>query len=81
MELWEQWAAMTPAQRERFLQGPALKPPPGVNPNLENPRNWTALCYGFILSWSIVSAISVILRLYSRLGLSRRYSLRIEDCE
>ncbi|KAK8109124.1 hypothetical protein PG984_014925 [Apiospora sp. TS-2023a] len=48
MEAREFWA-LPPAEREKLLDGPALEPPPGVEPNFDNPRTgtrWRSRCAG-----------------------------------
>lgn len=67
------------AQQEAILNGPALAPPPGVIPNLDNPPNSNTLALAVGISCICVSTIAVVLGTYSKLRLMK--NLHIEDCK
>lgn len=72
------FAALTPEEKQAFLNGPALAPPPGVVPNFTNPPNRLRLCVGVTVITITVSVIVVFLRLYTRIF--RVKKMRLEDC-
>ncbi|KAF2836640.1 hypothetical protein M501DRAFT_923261, partial [Patellaria atrata CBS 101060] len=49
------------------LNGPAMEPPPGVIPNLDNPPNKDAIGYGVFLTCICLSSILVAIRLYAKI--------------
>ncbi|KAH8732138.1 hypothetical protein GQ44DRAFT_735788 [Phaeosphaeriaceae sp. PMI808] len=69
--------SFTPAQQQKFLDGPALKPPLGVVPNFDNPPNGNALCYSVLLLSICVSTIVVLMRAWARISCAKKY--RVED--
>jgi hypothetical protein len=58
--------ALPLAQQQALLNGPALKPPPGIKSNFTDPPNLNEVGYGVIVSSAIICGSLVILRLYSR---------------
>ena len=68
----------TPTQIETLLNGPALPPPNGVEPNFENPSNLNTACYAIILSCLVATATVLCLRLYTRALIIRKVTL--DDC-
>jgi hypothetical protein len=71
------FAALTPAEKEYFLDSPALAPPPGVVPNFIDPPNKLPLCLGLTIATTTVSVIVVSLRLYTRIFCIKK--MRLED--
>lgn len=70
--------ASTGAAVEAKLNGPAMHPPPGVEPNFVDPPN---LEHIFILVLTLCvsfSAIAVFLRMYTKLFILRKVAF--EDC-
>ena len=70
---------LTPAQRQEALEGPALRPPLGILPNLVDPPNQNELGYGLLYSCAAICAIVVAVRLYAKLFRTKK--MDIEDCE
>ncbi|KAI0390774.1 hypothetical protein F5Y17DRAFT_443241 [Xylariaceae sp. FL0594] len=62
----ESFASLTPAQQEYILDGPALRPPPGVQPNFDHPPNMNHVIYPVIILGLVLSTIFMILRIYGR---------------
>ncbi|KAF2727281.1 hypothetical protein EJ04DRAFT_570519 [Polyplosphaeria fusca] len=73
----ELYGSLSPAQRAAFLEGPALAPPAGVLPNFEMPNNGNALCLGVTIPTTVIAALVVFLRLYSKISCAKK--LRVED--
>ena len=73
------FAALTPAQQVTLLEGPALTPPPGIRPNLDDPPNRNVLTYGVLFTCAGFAAIIVAVRLYAKAFCNRRVD--VEDCE
>ncbi|KAI4910494.1 uncharacterized protein J4E92_010422 [Alternaria infectoria] len=59
-----------------LLEGPALEPPLGASSNFDHPGGSHAIGYSVVLLGSIVAALAVLLRLWSRALLK---TFRIED--
>ena len=78
MEDLHRFPDLSPAEQQAILDGPALTPPQGGSPNLDNPtnRNGTAIAVSVVCLFLLV--LSVLIRTYSRLFLVRKW--RIEDC-
>jgi hypothetical protein len=74
----EAFDALTPAQKEQFLNGPALGPPPGVVPNFTDAPNRTALCFGITITCVVLVTFGAIIRLYTRIFCIKK--MRVEDC-
>jgi hypothetical protein len=70
--------ALPPAQIEQFLDGPALKPPPGVVSNFSDAPNRTALCVGITITCIVLVTLGAIIRLYTRIFCMKK--MRLEDC-
>lgn len=60
-----------------ILNGPALAPPPGINPNFDNPENLAHPELAVLQL--IVATLVVAMRLYTKLGILR--NMLAEDCE
>ena len=71
--------SLTPAQQIEFLNGPGLKPPPGIVPDFDDPPNRNALCYSILLLSICVSTIIVLLRTWAKIFCVRKF--RLEDCK
>lgn len=78
MESTESWA-LPPAEREKLLSGPALEPPPGVEPNFDNPPNGGAVAIAVCGTCLVVGSFFVFVRA-SGMGSSWR-KVYISDCE
>ena len=72
---------LSPEEKERFYQGPAMKPPPGAIVNLGNSPNRNSLGFGLLFTAAALSTLAVAVRVYSRLFTRRRIIMRLEDCE
>ena len=70
---------ITLAELEALLNGPAVKPPPGVLSNFDNPPNQdtVALTIGNLLI--IFASLAVLIRIYTRRVLLR--SVGCDDCK
>ena len=53
--------SLTATQRQAALEGPALRPPPGVTPMFLNPPNENNLGYGLLCSCAAVCAAVLII--------------------
>jgi hypothetical protein len=80
MDLSQKFAMMSPEQKKKFYQGPAMVAPPNVAYNLENPPNENALAIGLLTTCAFLSTLAVVVRFYPRLFMTKRISLRLEDC-
>ncbi|KAK8057211.1 hypothetical protein PG996_011148 [Apiospora saccharicola] len=60
MEAIEFWA-LPPAEREKLLEGPALEPPPGVEPNFDKPPNGNAVVIAVCGTCLVVGSFFVFL--------------------
>lgn len=67
-----------PGQLEQLLDGPAVTPPAGITPNLDNPPNIDIYYLTFSLCVSVAS-LAVITRIYTKHILIR--SVAYEDCK
>ncbi|KAI0509535.1 hypothetical protein F5B22DRAFT_648961 [Xylaria bambusicola] len=77
MDVILQFPHLTPAQQQAILNGPALIPPDGVEPNLENPSNNNALAIAVSVVGLTLVVISGIGRIYSRVFVVKK--LKVED--
>lgn len=55
--------------------GPALKPPPGSIPNLDNPPNRNDIAIGVITACACVATLCLFLRAYARMWLLRKVQI------
>lgn len=73
-------AALSPEEQatlmEALLEGPALKPPPGVISDFDNPGGRYGVGYGIVILGASLAMIAVALRLYSRFAIKK---INIED--
>lgn len=67
---------MNRSSTEAILNGPALAPPPGTEPNFDNPDNLAHPKLA-VLQLSIATLV-VAMRLYTKLGVLR--NILVEDC-
>lgn len=80
MDLAEQFAMLSPEEQRQFYQEPAMRPPSHIVSNFDNPPNQNALARGMLITAVVLSTISIIVRLYPRLFIGKRITLRLEDC-
>ncbi|KAI2473712.1 hypothetical protein F4781DRAFT_438336 [Annulohypoxylon bovei var. microspora] len=73
----ELWNSLTPEEREAYLDGPALEPPSGVQPNFINPPNHDGVMIGVVTMCLILATIVVFIRTYSKLFVEKKF--RLED--
>jgi hypothetical protein len=66
-------------EQMRIMNGPALPPPQGIVPNLDNPPNQNALGVVALTILFVFPVVSALLRAYSRVVLIK--IVRWEDCE
>ncbi|KAF4341573.1 60s ribosomal l36 [Fusarium beomiforme] len=67
--------ALSQQDIEALLATPALKPPPGVMPQFDNPPNENALAWGVTTFLMTVATLCLFLRLYGRTWLERKMYL------
>ena len=72
-------ASLPPVWQKAILEGPALQPPPGVQPDFFNPPNQNSLGYALIIMCAVVSTLMTGIRVYAKLTSLKR--LGIEDCK
>jgi hypothetical protein len=68
---------LPPEQQAVILAGPALKPPPGTTPNLENPPNQNEVGRAALIICLSAGSIATLLRVYSRAFIVK--FVRLED--
>lgn len=67
------------AAQEAILNGPALVPPAGVIPNLDNPPNRNALGLAITTVCLSVSTVAFVLAAYAKLRCLKK--VHLEDCK
>jgi hypothetical protein len=68
------------ALREKFLNGPALAPPPGVVAGFDQPRVLSqAALYGIAVMMFILATSTVAIRVYTKAFMVKKLS--IDDCK
>lgn len=70
---------LPPEVQEQIFNGPALAPPEGTIPNLADPPNRNGMAIAIAVICLLLGTIVGILRVFSRLCVSRK--LHLEDCE
>lgn len=70
---------ITQKQYEYMLHGPALLPPKGVKPNLENPQSLNAPAIAVASVALPLTTFVLALRLYTKVKILRH--INWEDCE
>lgn len=71
-------ASLSPEEIAFLWEGPALEPPPGIMPDFVNPGGIHGLAYGVVILGGTLAAVSVMLRVISRVVLREAF---IEDGE
>lgn len=74
----DQLHLLPPAQQEIILNGPALAPPPGVVPNMDNPPNGNGLCIAIITFLLLIATLAYAAAIYVKL--CRIKKLYLENC-
>jgi len=69
----------TPEQIQSLLMQPAGKPPAGVIPNFDNPRNLNVPVALILTLWITIPALATLMRIYTKVFLIK--SLAYEDCK
>ena len=70
---------LPPAEQERFLNSPALKPPGDIVSNLDNPENANAAAHAVLAICLVLSSSMLITRAYSRWIQLRK--VEVSDCK
>ncbi|KAK5988317.1 hypothetical protein PT974_12467 [Cladobotryum mycophilum] len=71
---------LTPAQQEATMNGPALTPPHGVEPNFDHPSNMNAGAQAIISICFIVTTLLVVIRFWVRILMNKHLKdWRVED--
>ena len=70
---------MDPATMEKLLEGPGLKPPPGILPNFVDPPSQFERNIAVNSLCLIIATICVFIRAYTRICIMRSYGW--EDCK
>lgn len=66
-------------QSEALLNGPALAPPPGVLPQLDNPPNHKAAATTIHIVFVTTATLGIIMRLYTKAFVLRK--VHLADCK
>jgi hypothetical protein len=74
-----QMHSLPPEEQERIMNGPALPPPEGTVPNLDNPPNNNVLGVFALTLIFLFPIVSALLRAYGRIVVVKL--VRWEDCE
>jgi hypothetical protein len=74
----ELFQRLSPAEKEAFLNGPALPPPSGV-PDFHYRSGGSMACYTTILFSIILVAFMALTRLYAKVFCLK--VMRVEDCK
>ncbi|KAF7534075.1 hypothetical protein G7054_g6538 [Neopestalotiopsis clavispora] len=69
-------AALNASQREDYLNGPALSPPPGLESNLNDPANQNAMIRGVFAFYLLITTLVVASRMYCKLLIVREVQLQ-----
>ncbi|KAI0138900.1 hypothetical protein F4776DRAFT_662601 [Hypoxylon sp. NC0597] len=69
---------LSPEEQDAILEGPALAPPDGVNPNFETPPNRDAEARAIALVCLVLVSLTLLLRAYAKLFCLKR--VHVEDC-
>ncbi|KAI0120259.1 hypothetical protein F4776DRAFT_245179 [Hypoxylon sp. NC0597] len=75
LNLIHQLSSLPPEEHEEILDGPALTPPPGITPNLDNPSNNNALAVAIITLSLAIMTIAISLRAYAKIFVARKVFL------
>ncbi|KAI1299882.1 hypothetical protein F5Y03DRAFT_365031 [Xylaria venustula] len=60
------FASLAPFQQEQILNSPALRPPPGIQPNFDHPPNANHIVYPTIIWGLLLSSTFLLLRIHGR---------------
>ncbi len=74
----ENFQSLPKAQQEKILNGPALQPPPGVTPNLDDPTQYNHGANALLAICLILTVFALSIRAYSRIFHFK--SLHVADC-
>ncbi|TRX97450.1 hypothetical protein FHL15_001728 [Xylaria flabelliformis] len=66
---------MTPEEFQALLDGPALAPPPGVEPQFDNPPNLKLATDAVPITSLIVATLVLMMRIYTRISVVRRFNI------
>lgn len=77
-DLIKNFPKLPPQVQQKILDGPAMAPPPGVLPNLNNPPNHNAMGITFGAICVAVASIAFIFRIYCQTRVLKKW--RVEDC-
>lgn len=70
-------SSLPPDQQQVLLDGPALKPPVGVQSNFENPPNSNAIPEAVIPICLVLVSVAVLLRYYARAFVAKE--IKVDD--
>lgn len=73
------FSSVPPGELQEVLDGPALPPPEGVEPNFDNPPNESTLALGALFTCLSLATIFLLIRFYVRLFIVKKTHLG--DCE
>ena len=68
----------TPSELGNLLNGPALQPPPGVEPNFTNPHNSKTVIVAIEAICLALPTLAIFMRIYTQACITRK--LVLEDC-
>ena len=68
----------TPQQMQALLDGPAMVPPSGIEPNFANPENKTGYFVLTVVLTVTISTLAFLMRVYTKTCLIRKVGW--EDC-
>lgn len=68
----------TPEQLQALLNGPALKPPPGVVPNFIDPPNLYDTAIAVQIVTLVLSTVAVAMRIYTKVRII--HQMAAADC-
>ncbi|KAI0885286.1 uncharacterized protein GGS22DRAFT_141799 [Annulohypoxylon maeteangense] len=71
------WSSLTPAERELYLDGPALPPPSGVQPDFTRSHGYDATVIGVITVCMVLSTTFIFIRTYAKLFVEKK--VKFED--
>lgn len=68
-------SSLPPEKQEAILNGPALKPPPGVESNFDDPQNQNVIPHAVIPICLLLATLAILLRTYTKFFLLRRINV------
>ncbi|KAI9649568.1 hypothetical protein NHQ30_002148 [Ciborinia camelliae] len=66
---------LSPSQVEELLQGPALKPPPDVTPNFDNPYTLLPAANAVKIITTVLATLAIFIRIYTKWRIIRQVNL------